>query len=222
MKTIEEQSAFLKKIMDMLENHFGRNCEILLHDYSKGYDQSLVDIRNGYITGRAVGACGSNLGLEVLRGTTVNGDRYNYITHTKSGKILRSSTTYIYNDENVIIGAICLNSDITESVKFENYLRQINNYDFNQEAENEIFATDVQQLLDELIKQALRLCAKSPELMTREDKMAFIKYLDEKGVFIITKSSERVCEQLNISKYTFYHYLDLVRKESVPQEESVE
>ena len=104
MKTIEEQSAFLKKIMDMLENHFGRNCEILLHDYSKGYDQSLVDIRNGYITGRSVGACGSNLGLEVLRGTTVNGDRYNYITHTKSGKILRSSTAYIYNDENVIIG----------------------------------------------------------------------------------------------------------------------
>ena len=126
------------------------------------------------------------------------------------------------DDENVIIGAICLNSDITESVKFENYLRQVNNYDFNQEAENEIFATDVQQLLDELIKQALRLCAKSPELMTREDKMAFIKYLDEKGVFIITKSSERVCEQLNISKYTFYHYLDLVRKESVPREESVE
>ena len=32
MKTIEEQSAFLKKIMDMLENHFGEIYDIVVED----------------------------------------------------------------------------------------------------------------------------------------------------------------------------------------------
>ena len=49
--------------------------------------------------------------------------------------------------------------------------------------------------------------------MTREDKIEFIKLLDDKGVFYITKSSEKVCQYLNISKYTFYNYLDTIRKD---------
>ncbi len=213
MEELEEIQPFLEKLMNMLEMQFGQNCEILLHDYSKGYEQSIVDIRNGHITGRKVGNCGNNLGLEVLKGTTVDGDRYNYITHTKDGRILRSSTMFIKNDENVAIGALCINMDITETVRFERYLNDINSYDLNQEPENEIFATDIQQLLDEMIKQAFNIIGKPTAHMTREDKIEFIKLLDDKGVFYITKSSEKVCQYLNISKYTFYNYLDTIRKD---------
>jgi len=47
--------------------------------------------------------------------------------------------------------------------------------------------------------------------MTREDKMAFIRYLDNKGAFLINRSSEKTWEYLKISKFTFYNYLDTVR-----------
>ena len=43
------------------------------------------------------------------------------------------------------------------------------------------------------------------------DKLKFLEYLDSKGAFLITKSSERVCEYLGISRYTLYNYLDLLR-----------
>ena len=82
MKSIDEQKELFTKILDMLEQHFGQSCEIVLHDLTREYDHTIVDIRNGHITGRKVGDCGSNLGLEVLRGTVVNGDRFNYISHT--------------------------------------------------------------------------------------------------------------------------------------------
>ena len=50
--------------------------------------------------------------------------------------------------------------------------------------------------------------------MNREDKIRFVRYLDQKGAFLITKSSERVYEYLNISRYTLYNYLDLIHKEA--------
>ncbi len=43
--------------------------------------------------------------------------------------------------------------------------------------------------------------------------MQFIAELDEKGAFVITKSSDRVYSLLGISRYTFYTYLDAVRKQ---------
>jgi len=47
--------------------------------------------------------------------------------------------------------------------------------------------------------------------MSREDKIRFIHYLDEKGAFLITKSGERIQDYLGISKYTLYKYLDMSR-----------
>ena len=123
-------SDYLKKLLDMMENHFGKNNEIVLHDLTKDYNHTIIDIRNGHITGRSIGDCGSNLGLEVLRGTVVNGDRYNYITHTKDGKVLRSSSMYFYEGKKVI-GSLCINTDITDELRYENYLYAKNNYSFN-------------------------------------------------------------------------------------------
>ncbi len=48
--------------------------------------------------------------------------------------------------------------------------------------------------------------------MNKESKMKLLKFLDEKGVFLIKKSGERLCELLSISKFTLYNYLDEIRK----------
>ena len=38
--------------------------------------------------------------------------------------------------------------------------------------------------------------------------------LDRRGAFLITKSGSKVCDVLNISKFTLYNYLETIRKES--------
>ena len=50
--------------------------------------------------------------------------------------------------------------------------------------------------------------------MNRAEKIEMVRYLDQKGVFLITRSSEKVCEVLDISKFTLYNYLEIVRKEN--------
>lgn len=75
MKTVYDNWAFWQRLLNMLENEFGNRCELILHDLTKDYAHTVVDIRNGHITGRKIGDCGSNLGLEVLRGEVKDGDR---------------------------------------------------------------------------------------------------------------------------------------------------
>lgn len=211
MESIEEKSLLLKKIMDLLEQHFGYNCEVVLHDLTGDYEHTIVDIRNGNITGRRIGNCGSNLGLEVLRGKDVNGDRFNYITHTRDGKILRSSSLYFRNHENKVIGSLCINTDITESVRYEAYLHENNNCTFDSHQRSEVFATDVRQLLEHFLLEGQRLVDKPATQMNKDERIHFLKYLDDNGAFLITKSSERVCEFMGISKYMLYSILDRLR-----------
>ena len=212
MRSIREETPFWDRLLSMLEAQFGDQCEVVLHDLTKDYSETIVDIRNGGITGRKVGDCGSNFGLEVMRGTVKDGDRYNYITHTTTGRILRSSSMYLYNDEGSLVGALCLNLDITNTIAFENYLRKYNDFAMEKDGSPEIFTSDVKSLLEFLIKEAQFQVGKEAAEMDKADKLKFLEYLDRKGAFLITKSSERICEFLNISKFTLYNYLDLVRK----------
>lgn len=210
MKSMEESMPVLQQILTLIEHHFGSKCEVVLHDLKKDYNHTIVDIRNGSITHRAIGGCGSNLGLEVLRGTVVDGDRFNYVTTTQDGKILRSSSIYLKDDEGEVIGSVCVNLDITETLQFEGYLRQFNQFDHGAN-EEEIFAPDVNHLLSHLIQKGQEQVGKPAGEMNKSEKISFIRFLDEKGAFLITKSGEQICELLGISKFTFYNYLESSR-----------
>lgn len=65
----ENKTKWLGSIMDMMEAHFGKDVELVLHDLEADYEKTIIDIRNGEVTGRTVGDGGDNLGLEVVRGT---------------------------------------------------------------------------------------------------------------------------------------------------------
>lgn len=217
MKTIEEALPLFKQIMKLISLTTGEKCEVVLHDWSKGYEQSIIAIENGHVTNRQVGDCGSNLGLEVIRGTIKDGDRFNYITKTSMGKTLKSSTMYICDDAGEALGALCINIDITDLLNIRKSLNSFveveSFYQVENSSENiEYHANNVGQLTDFLIAQGLDLVNKPTNQLTKEDKLTIIEFLDEKGFFLITKSGEKVCQFLGISKFTLYNYLDTVRQ----------
>jgi len=209
VKNIESELPFLRALMKMLAAQWGDDCEIVLHDWSKGYDKSIIAIENAHITGRQIGDCGSNLGLEVMRGTSTEGDRYNYITQTEDGKTLKSSSIYIKDDDGHSIGALCINFDISPMVMIQKSLSKMI---APEKAEvDEYFANNVSDLLGYLTRQAIEMVGKPINVMTKADKIKMVKYLDDKGAFLISKSSGTICRVLDISKYTLYNYLDEIR-----------
>ncbi|GIN14222.1 hypothetical protein J26TS2_40890 [Shouchella clausii] len=210
MESIHDELPLLSSIIKGIAAQFGPNCEVVLHDLTKGYESTIVLIENAHVTGRRVGDCGSNLGLEVLRGSTNEGDRYNYITHTRDGKVVRSSSIYLKNSKQEVIGSICINMDISDLMIAENAIKSLTLHD-SEEKVDEVFVSDVNELLDHLIGECQKEIGKPVSHMSKDEKLKALKYLDEKGAFLIKKAGDRVCEFFGISKFTLYNYLDEVR-----------
>ena len=213
--TAEEQLQLLEKVVELLEQQMGNNLEIVLHDLRKPYEHTIVDIRNGHISGREIGGCGSDRGLEVMRGTVKNGDEFNYITRTPDGKMLRSSSLYFRDDTDKVVASLCVNQDITDTLKMESLLHGMNKYaPDGQGQRNEVLAGNIQELMNRLIEESVQTIGKPAAEMTRAEKKEMVRLLDEKGLFLITYSGETVCEVLDISKYTLYKYLEAIRSET--------
>lgn len=210
----EEQLELLEKVVELLEQQMGENLEVVLHDLRKPYEHTIVDIRNGHISGRQIGGCGSDRGLQVMRGTVKNGDEFNYITRTPDGKTLRSSSLYFRDDDGQVIASLCVNQDITETLRLESLLHSVNKYAPDTQQPNEVLAGNIQELMERLIEESRQAIGRPAGEMTRADKKEMVRLLDEKGLFLITHSSEKVCEALDISKYTLYKYLEAIRGES--------
>lgn len=50
-----------------------------------------------------------------------------------------------------------------------------------------------------------------PELLSREEKISKIKFMDSKGIFLMKGSIELVAARLGVNKVTVYSYLDEAR-----------
>lgn len=44
--------------------------------------------------------------------------------------------------------------------------------------------------------------------MNKDDKVRAIRFLNESGAFLVTKSGDKVAKYFGISKYTLYSYID--------------
>ena len=188
---------------------FEPNCEVVVHDLdSNDPNSSIVAIENGHVTGRKVGDGPSHVVLEALRSGRENlTDHLSYLTRTKDGKILKSSTIYVRDDDGEAIGIFAINYDITLMLAMEENLKQFTATDQDQR-EPERISRNVGDLLDELIEQSVKIVGKPVALMTKEDKVKAIQFLNETGAFLITKSGDKVCRFFGISKYTLYSYID--------------
>ena len=196
---------FYLRLAQGIARQFGPNCEVVVHDLQTGDPEtSIVAIENGHVSGRRVGDGPSHVVLEALRGDrTQLQDHLAYLTRTADGKILKSSTIYIRDDEGAAIGIFAINYDITLMLAMEENLKKFTATDQDQR-EPERISRNVGDLLDELIEQSVKIVGKPVALMTKEDKVKAIQFLNETGAFLITKSGDKVCRFFGISKYTLY------------------
>ncbi len=211
MNDLKDEWAFLATMIEVLAKHFGRNCEVVLHDYAKPVDRTIVAIENGHITKRTVGGHGTNIGLAVLRGVTNEAYKSNYLTQTVDGKLLRSSTVYIRNLDGKAIGSVCINTDITDLIIAEKAIQEVTNHP-NRGVE-QVYTNNVNELLDVLIKESIEHVGVPVAKMDKDQKVKGIKYLDKKGAFLIKKAGDKIAKFYDVSKYTIYNYLELPDEE---------
>jgi predicted transcriptional regulator YheO len=202
----------LKKIAKGIAAQFGSSCEVVVHKISQdSAEHSIVAIENGHITGRKIGDGPSNVVLEQLnKENTDPEDHLSYLTRTSDGRLLKSSTIYIRDNEGKVSAILSINYDISALTILEEALKDLTApKEEEKQKEPERITNNVQELLEDLIKQSVKLIGKPAALMNKDEKAKAISFLNEKGAFLITKSSDKVSRYFGISKYTLYSYLNL-------------
>lgn len=204
---------FLKQLAHGLAIQFGSSCEIAIHDLkTKDLERSIVYIENGHVSNRQTGDGPSGIVLETLQSdpSTIH-DKLSYLTKTEDGRILKSSTFYIRDDDESISYIFSLNYDITAftaaSTAIQSLIATKDNFpDLTGDSPRQI-THNVNELLDLLIEQAVAKVGKPVAMMNKDDKVAVVQYLDHAGAFLITKSGDKVSSYLGISKFTLYSYM---------------
>ena len=204
---------FLKQLAHGLAIQFGSSCEIAIHDLkTKDLEKSIVYIENGHVSNRQTGDGPSGVVLETLQSdpSTIH-DKLSYLTKTEDGRILKSSTFYIRDDDGSISYIFSLNYDITAFTAASTAIQSLiatkdNLPDLTGDSPRQI-THNVNELLDLLIEQAVAKVGKPVAMMNKDDKVAVVQYLDHAGAFLITKSGDKVSSYLGISKFTLYSYM---------------
>ena len=204
---------FLKQLAHGLAIQFGSSCEIAIHDLkTKDLERSIVYIENGHVSNRQTGDGPSGIVLETLQSdpSTIH-DKLSYLTKTEDGRILKSSTFYIRDDDGSISYIFSLNYEITAFTAASTAIQSLiatkdNLPDLTGDSPRQI-THNVNELLDLLIEQAVAKVGKPVAMMNKDDKVAVVQYLDHAGAFLITKSGDKVSSYLGISKFTLYSYM---------------
>lgn len=203
--------TLLKQVAAGIAAQFGSCCEVVVHAISpEDTEHSIVAIENGHVTSRVLGDGPSHVVLQALHSDPETlQDHLCYLTQTDDGRILRSSTIFVRDEQGEkVVGVLAINYDITELIMAERVIRELVRTDDAQSEKPERIVQNVNDLLDELIRQSVELTGKPVAHMTKEDKIRAIRFLSDSGAFLITKSSEKVCKYFGISKYTLYNYID--------------
>ncbi len=204
---MEQTLEFLIQIAKAVATQFGQDCEVVIHDVlGQELDSSLVHIENGKVSGRKIGDGCSAIVIETL-GQNPTEDKLSYLTKTEDGRVLKSSTSYIRNQEGKIHYIFAINYDITRLTAMEYALHSlISTIEDNKQPVT--ITHEVNGLLDQLIEQTVALIGTPVAMMSKDDKIKAIEYLNKAGAFLITRSGDKVSTFFGISKFTLYSYID--------------
>ncbi len=198
----------LKPVIRGIANAIGTNCEIVLHDFSRP-DSSIIAIENGHVTGRKVGDGLDEFSLRVLHQEDPP-DLYHYRGRTSDGRVLRSSSVLLRDDAGKPFGAVGINVDITSLLMAQNVLTAMTAIE--EPDIQETFEKNVHEVLEKYIQEAQKAVGKEVVFMDREDKLKFLRHLEQRGAFLIRYSADRIAAFLDISRYTLYSYLEESRQ----------
>ncbi len=190
----------LKPVMAAIVDLLGPGSEVVLHDMAYP-DASIVAIE-GDVTARRVGGPLTDSGLSCLR-SPESGRVYSYTTVVDGGRVIKSSSVFLTDDQGEILGGLCINLDITPYLTFDRHLQGLIK-PVEEEAEPQTFGSDVGDVLDTMLDDAIAAAGIPISLMQRADRLKVIRALEERGAFLLKKAVPLMAERLGVSRHTVY------------------
>lgn len=194
----DKWGAIVNCIADLL----GPRAEVVLHDASRP-DHSIIMIRNGHVTGRAVGAPLTDLGFYMLRESDQRIETLGrYESKTDDGKLLQCNAANLRGARGKIEAILCINIDTTGEAE-----KPAHNERATPPLEH--YQTNIDQVIERMISDAHRTVNGS---LSRDLKFELVRAMDARGVFLARGSVRQVASALEIAAPTIYKYIQLARR----------
>jgi len=204
MPTPDEIFEMLRPIARGVAATFGRDCEVILHDY-RDPTHSIVEVA-GDVTHRHVGGSISAIGLRMVSLGHEAQDELNYITRTEDGRVLKSTTILLRDGDGHVFGAMCINFNVTEMRMWASALSQLVGGTTTKPDEVK-FSDDIGSVIRAVIDEEELRIGRPIDRLHREDRMRLFKALDARGIFALRGAVTEVSSALGVSRATTYNYL---------------
>lgn len=198
-------------LAQMLVQTLGPDCEVVLHDLDNPA-HSVVDVENPSVTGRKVGESFDQLVKQVILSDDLKENFVaNYYFTAPNGKYIRSSSLLIKDERGHLTGAMCINLDTTKLSGALAFLQSLlppepkKAQAQTEEAAGAHVSVIIENLMDNILKGA------DVQSLSRDERLEKIRFMDEKGLFLMKGSAQLAAEKLGVGKVTIYSYLDEVR-----------
>ncbi len=208
-------------------------AEVVLHDLSDPA-HSVIFVANGTVTDRHVGQGLRHLVREVLEAQSRGDDDVPDYWYYWKEKLIWSVTQLVRDDDNQLIGALCVNKDVTSRIsdfetlketlpglenvslrlpkKGEVYFKNAANVPEKKEAATQQEEHSLFALSQKIIESVARDMGLTEGAPSRELRLKYLKDLEERGVFLLKGSVEKVASVLGLSKVTIYSDLQSMKK----------
>ncbi len=220
------------KTADFIARTTGLRMEAVVHDLSDPL-HSVIHVANGSVTDRHVGQGLRHLVVEMLTADDQNSDTLPVWWFRYKNKLIRCVTQLIRDSEGHVTGALCLNEDVTEELRIFESLKGrlpgvrielpneegeiVGLADRSTRGEGGLMTKSVESVRDTVFRLIASLAAREDEPKLKKDprsRRAFIRELDERGVFLVKGSIEYAAQLLGVAKVTVYSDLDALHRES--------
>ncbi|RDI34872.1 helix-turn-helix transcriptional regulator [Lentzea flaviverrucosa] len=210
--TADAVFAALAPVLDGIAATFGRSCEVVLHDY-RDPERSVVAVA-GSVTGRVPGDAMSEIGLRVLAAGAGAGNEVGYLTRAQDGRVLKCTTLPLRDVDGTLIGALCINIDVSAINRATGVLSDLLGLSPAQEiSATTNFSGDLDQVVESLIERAERAHAVPVTALGRDERLVLVRSLNEAGVFSLRGAPARIAKRLGISRTGLYNDLSELKKD---------
>ena len=206
------------ELVPFIGKALGENVEVALHDLS-AENGEIIAIYNGEMSGRKIGDPLTSLGEHILETKQYLHKEYvtNYKSLSNSGKVLRSSSYFIKDDNHHLIGMLCLNVNISDYEYLNATIQRIlgidmqENLEYKREAPIEILSNSLEMTISQSVANALKEMGYPNYIehgrLNADEKMMIIRMLNEQGIFNVKGAIPIVAKELSSSEPTIYRYL---------------
>lgn len=204
-------------LAEFIADSFGPMAEIVVHDITHP-ENSIVFIRNGQLSGRSLGDAVTDQTLQLT--TRADQDGADFVSDYRGRRLnrheFRVSSYLVRNREQTVIGLLCISINITELQQAADVLQTLSSIDsddvqISTETSRNDMSEEPAENIRRITRDEVRQFNIPMDKLTKQDRLAIIRNIKERGIFLIKGAVSIVAPELKISIPTLYRYLQALK-----------